>query len=58
MRSKNGIIIYVGNNDYGIALTVADNGYMWLLSATLLDFNLKKEIQNQKWDGYHLNVLV
>ena len=48
MRLKEWDYYYVGNNDYGIALTVADNGYMWLLSATLLDFNLKKETSKSK----------
>jgi len=48
MRLKEWDYYYVGNDDYGIALTVADNGYMWLLSATLLDFNLKKEISKSK----------
>ncbi len=31
------------NDDFGVALTVADNGYMSLLSATLLDFNVPWE---------------
>jgi len=48
MRLKEWDYYYVGNDDYGIALTVADNGYMWLLSATLLDFNLKKEVSKSK----------
>lgn len=48
MRLKEWDYYYIGNNDYGLALTVADNGYMWLLSATLLDFNLKKEISKSK----------
>ena len=48
MRLKEWDYYYVGNDDYGIALTIADNGYMWLLSATLLDFNLKKEISKSK----------
>jgi hypothetical protein len=48
MRLKEWDYYYVGNDDYGIALTVADNGYMWLLSATLLDFNFKKEISKSK----------
>lgn len=48
MRLKEWDYYYVGNDDYGIALTVADNGYMWLLSATLFDFNLRKEISKSK----------
>lgn len=34
---------YIGNNDYGVALTIADNGYMGLMSVSLLDFNKKWE---------------
>ena len=33
----------VYNNDFGIALTVADNSYMGLISATFLDFHAKTE---------------
>jgi hypothetical protein len=47
-RLKEWDYYYVGNKDYGLALTVADNGYMWLLSATLLDFNRKTEISKSK----------
>ena len=48
MRLKEWDYYYIGNKDYGLALTVADNGYMWLLSVTVLDFNLKKEISKSK----------
>lgn len=37
-RIKEWDYYYVGNNDYGIALTIDDNGYMDLCSVTLLDF--------------------
>jgi hypothetical protein len=39
LRIKEWDYYYIGNKDYGIALTIADNGYLGLLSATLLDFN-------------------
>lgn len=48
MRLKEWDYYYIGNNDYGLALTIADNGYMWLLSATLLDFKSKTEISKSK----------
>ncbi len=48
MRLKEWDYYYIGNKDYGLALTVADNGYMWLLSATLLDFNLRTETSKTK----------
>lgn len=47
-RLKEWDYYYVGNDDYGIALTVADNGYMWILSATLLDFKSKNEYAKTK----------
>ena len=43
-RIKEWDYYYVGNKDYGCALTVADNGYMWLCSISILDFKNKKEI--------------
>lgn len=33
----------VYNNNYAVALTVADNGYMGMLSASVIDFNKKAE---------------
>ena len=33
----------ITNDSFGLALTVADNSYMSLLSATFLDFNAKTE---------------
>lgn len=41
LRIKEWDYYYVGNKDYGVALTVADNGYLGLLSASLLDFNTR-----------------
>jgi hypothetical protein len=48
MRLKEWDYYYVGNKDYGLSITIADNGYMWILSATLLDFKLKTEISKSK----------
>lgn len=42
-RIKEWDYYYVGNKDYGVALTVADNSYMWLVSVTFFDFINKKE---------------
>lgn len=38
-RIKEWDYYYVGNKDYAVALTIADNGYMGLISASILDFN-------------------
>lgn len=38
-RIKEWDYYYIGNKDYAVALTVADNSYLGLLSASLLDFN-------------------
>ncbi|MCQ2796288.1 MAG: DUF2804 domain-containing protein [Bacilli bacterium] len=43
-RIKEWDYYYIGNRDYGVALTVADNSYMWLVSVTFFDFINKKEI--------------
>ena len=37
-RIKEWDYYYIGNSDHGLALTVADNGYMSLVSASLLSF--------------------
>lgn len=44
LRLKEWDYYYVGNQDYGIALTVADNGYMTLISVSLLDYHAKNDI--------------
>lgn len=38
MRIKEWDYYYVGNAEYGVALTIADNSYMALISFTFLDF--------------------
>jgi hypothetical protein len=43
-RIKEWDYYYVGNQQYGIALTVADNSYLWLSSVTIFDFIDKEEI--------------
>ena len=45
-RIKEWDYYYIGNKEFGLALTIADNGYMDLLSVTLLDF--QKEIHFDK----------
>lgn len=42
MRIKEWDYYYIGNNDYGIALTIADNSYMNLMSVSLLNFKERK----------------
>ncbi len=44
LRIKEWDYYYVGNNDYGIALTIADNSYMGLYSVSFLNFKDKWEI--------------
>ena len=48
MRIKEWDYYYVGNDHVGVALTVADNSYMWLTSATLFDFDQAKELSWSK----------
>ena len=43
LRIKEWDYYLVYNKDFGIALTVADNGYMGLISASFLDFTTGKE---------------
>ena len=38
MRIKEWDYYYIGNDEFGIALTIADNSYMNLMSVSLLDF--------------------
>lgn len=43
-KTKEWDYYYIGNDDYGLALTIADNGYMGLDSVSFLDFNNKWQI--------------
>ena len=43
MRIKEWDYYLIYNKRYAVALTVADNGYMGMLSASVIDFNAKKE---------------
>lgn len=43
MRIKEWDYYLIYNSNYAVALTVADNGYMGMLSASVIDFNEKKE---------------
>lgn len=47
-RLKEWDYYYVGNDQYGIATTLADNGYMWLASVTFFDFAHKGEVTRTK----------
>ena len=42
-RIKEWDYYYFGDDSYGVALTIADNSYMALISASVLDFKAKKE---------------
>ena len=48
LRIKEWDYYYVGNARHGVALTVADNGYMSLLSASVLDFEKPSDITVSK----------
>lgn len=41
LRLKEWDYYYIGNDKHGIALTLADNSYMWLASVTIFDFEKK-----------------
>lgn len=43
-RIKEWDYYYIGDKEYGIALTIDDNSYMGLVSLSILDFKNKKEI--------------
>lgn len=43
MRIKEWDYYYIGNQKYGLALTIADNSYMALISASFLDFTIAQE---------------
>lgn len=43
MRIKEWDYYYIGDENYGVALTVADNSYMWLTSVTFFDFSKPSE---------------
>ena len=47
MRIKEWDYYYIGDEEYGIALTIDDNSYMGLVSASILDFKNKKYINNE-----------
>ena len=43
LRIKEWDYYYIGNDEFGLALTIADNSYMGLISASLLDFRVPCE---------------
>ena len=47
-RIKEWDYYYVGNKEHGLALTIADNGYMGMLSISILDFVKKNDITVSK----------
>ena len=47
-RIKEWDYYYFGNQEYGVALTIADNSYMAMASVTFLDFKNKKDITKSK----------
>jgi len=52
LRLKEWDYYYIGNDSFGLALTIADNGYMSMDSISLLDFERKWQQTNS-----HMNVL-
>lgn len=45
-RIKEWDYYYFGDDEYGVALTIADNSYMALISASVLDFKERKNGPN------------
>ena len=56
-RIKEWDYYYVGDDKYGVALTVADNSYMSLVSVSVLDFVNKKEWQ-YRYDNSNISNFV
>ena len=56
-RIKEWDYYYIGNNDYGVAVTVADNSYMWLCTATFLNFKEKWEHTASKMGAFSFGKL-
>jgi hypothetical protein len=57
MRIKEWDYYYIGNREYGVAFTVADNSYMWLTSITVFDFIQKTEVSETKMGFFSLGKL-
>ena len=53
-RIKEWDYYYIGNQKFGLALTVADNGYHSLYSITVLDFEKKTDITKSIMDWFTL----
>lgn len=52
MHIKEWDYYYIGDDHRGIALTVADNGYMGLISASILDFDAAQEITVSEMEAF------
>ena len=52
MRIKEWDYYYVGNDEYGLAFTIADNGYMSLVSASFMDFNNKTFVTDSEMKAF------
>ena len=52
-RIKEWDYYYIGNDDYGVALTIADNSYMGLDSVTLLDFRIPWQQTTSPMSFFH-----
>ncbi len=48
LRLKEWDYYYIGNDHHAIALTVADNGYMWMVSVTFFDFDIPLQTTKSK----------
>lgn len=47
-RIKEWDYYYIGNNEYGLALTIADNSYMAMASVSFLNFKTKEDFTKSK----------
>jgi len=48
---------YIGCKDYGVAVTIADNSYMWLCTATILNFKENWEVTKSQMGAFSFGSL-
>ena len=56
-RIKEWDYYYLGNQDYGVALTIADNSYMTMCSLSFLDFKVPYEITKSQMTWFSFGKL-
>lgn len=56
-RIKEWDYYYLGDHEHGLALTIADNGYMDMAAVTIFDFKKKSYLQDSAMRGFPLGKL-